>query len=99
MNMLDEKTYKTFDTIPILKRSNLKTFTYHIIPALEALGTFKAYATAFDKALICKFYVVKGHGGNLLGKESAKMFNLLHAGPPEEVINTLSLKYKQRAYF
>ena len=73
-----------------MKKSNLKTFTYHIIPALEALGTFKAYATAFDKALICKFYVVKGHGGDLIGKESAERFNLLRVRPPEKVINTLS---------
>ena len=72
-----------------MKQSNTKIFTYHSNTS-EVLGTFKAYATAFDKALICKFYVVKGHGGDLLGKESAEQFNLLPVGPPEKVINTLS---------
>ena len=90
LNILDEKTYKTFDPVPILKQSNAKIFAYHSNTSLEVLGTFKAYTTAFDKALIYKFYVVKGKGGNLLGKESAELFNLLRVGPPEKVINTLS---------
>ena len=90
LNILDEKTYKTFDPVPILKQSNTKIFTYHSNTSLEVLGTFKAYTTASDKALFCKFYVVKGHGGNLLGKESAEQFNLLRVGPPEKVINALS---------
>ena len=90
LNILDEKTYKTFDPVPILKQSNAKIFAYHSNTSLEVLGTFKAYTAAFDKALIYKFYVVKGKGGNLLGKESAELFNLLRVGPPEKVINTLS---------
>ena len=91
LNVLDEKTYKTFNPISILKKSNTKIFTYHSSnTSLEVLDTFKAYTTAFDKALIYKFYVVKGHGGDLLGKESAEQFNLLRVGPPEKVNNTLS---------
>ena len=68
LNILDEKIYKTLDPVPILKQCNANIFTYHSNTSLEVLGTFKAYTTAFDKALICKFYVVKGHGGNLLEK-------------------------------
>ena len=90
LNILDEKMYKTSDPVPILKQSNKRIFTYHSNTSLEVLGTFKAYTTAFDKAIICKFYVVKGHGGNVLRKESAELFNLLRIGPPEKVINTLS---------
>ena len=91
LNVLDEKTYKTFNPISILKKSNTKIFTYHSSnTSLEVLDTFKAYTTAFDKALIYKFYVVKGHGGDWLGKESAEQFNLLRVGPPEKVNNTLS---------
>ena len=90
LNILDEKTCKTFDPLPILKQSNTKVFTYHSKTSLAVLGTFKAYTTAFDKALSCKFYLFKGHGGNLLGKESAEQFNLLRVGPPEKVINALS---------
>ena len=56
------------DPVPILKQSNTKIFTYHSNTSLEVLGIFKAYTTAFDKALICRFYVVKGHEGSLLGK-------------------------------
>ena len=87
--LLDEKTYKTFNPV---HWNNLTQKYLHIIAntSLEALGTCKAYTTAFDKALICKFYVVKGHGGDLLGKESAEQFNLLRVGSPEKVINTLS---------
>ena len=90
LNILDEKTCKTFDPLPILKQSNTKVFTYHSKTSLAVLGTFKAYTTAFDKALSCKFYLFKGHGGNLLGKESAEQFNLFRVGPSEKVINTLS---------
>ena len=89
LNILDEKTYQTLDPVPILKQSNANIFTYHSNTSLEVLGTFKAYTTAFDKALIYKFYVVKGHGGNLLGKESAEQFLLLNE-PPGKVIITLS---------
>ena len=65
LNVLDKKTYKTFNPISILKKSNTKIFTYHSSnTSLEVLDTFKAYTTAFDKALIYKFYVVKGHGGD-----------------------------------
>ena len=90
LNILVQKTYQTFDPLPILKQSNTKIFTYHSNTSLEVLGTFKAYTTASNKALICKCYVVKGHGGNLLGKESAEQFNLFRVGPSEKVINTLS---------
>ena len=89
LNILDEKTYKTFDPVSILKQSNTIIFTYHSNTSLEVLGTFKPYTAAFDKTLICKFYVVKGHGENLLGKKSAEKFNSLRVGPPEKVINTL----------
>ena len=65
-------------------------FTYHSNTSLELIGTFNVYAIAFDKALICKFYVAKGHGGKLLEKEPAELFNLLRLGPPEKVKNTLS---------
>ena len=92
LNILDEKTYKTFDTVPLLKQSNTKIFTYHSNTSLEVLGTFKVYTTAFDKSLICKPYVVKGHllGKNLLGKKSAEQFNLLCVAPTEKVIKTSS---------
>ena len=90
LNILDEKTYKTFHPLPILNQSTTKMFTYHINTSLELIGTFNVYATAFDKALICKFYVVKGHRGKLLEKESAELFNLLRVGLPEKVKNTLS---------
>ena len=73
-----------------MKKSNTKIFTYHSNTSLEVLDTFKAYTTAFDKALIYKFYVVKGHGWDLLGKEYAEQFNLLRVGSPEKVNNTLS---------
>ena len=69
--------------------------TYHSHTSLEVLETFKAYTTAIDKTLIYKFYVVKGHGGNLLGKESAKLFNLLCVGPPDKV-NILSYSEKSK---
>ena len=78
---------KTFDPLPILKQSNTKIFTYHSHTSLEVLGTFKAYTRAFDKVLTNKFYVIKGHGGNLLGKESAELLNLLRVRPPEKVIS------------
>ena len=79
--LLNEKTQQNSYPVPILKQCNTKIFH------LEVLWAFKAYTAAFDKALICKFYVVKGHGGNLLGKESAEQFNLLRVRPPEKVIN------------
>ena len=92
LNLLDEKTYKSFDTVPLLKQSNTKIFTYHSNTSLEVLGTFKVYTTAFDKSLICKLYLVKEHllGKNLLGKMSAEQFNLLCVGPTEKVIKTSS---------
>ena len=65
-------------------------FTYHSNTSLEVIRTFQAYTTAFDKVLICKLYVVKGHGGKLLEKESAELFNSLRVGLPEKVITTLS---------
>ena len=82
LNILDEKTYKTFDPVPIVKQSNTSIFTYHSNASLEVYTLIKH--------LIKHLFVVKGHGANLLGKESAKQFNLLPVGPPEKVINTLS---------
>ena len=83
------KHKKKFYPVLILKQCNVTQKYLYIIAIhhLEVLGTFKTYTAAFDKALICKFYVVKGHGGNLLGKESAEEFNLLRVRPPEKVIN------------
>ena len=81
-NILDEKTYKTFNPVPIVKQSNTSIFTYHSNTSLEVYTLIKH--------LIKHLFVVKGHGANLLGKESAKQFNLLPVGPPEKVINTLS---------
>ena len=56
-------------------------------------ATIHESATIFisvNVVLICKFYVVKGYGGNLLGKESAEQLNLLRVGPPENIINAVS---------
>ena len=55
LNILVQKTYKTFDTLPILKQSNTKIFTYHSNTSLEILGIFKDYTTAFDKHLFVNF--------------------------------------------
>ena len=39
----------------------------HSNKSWEVLGHYK-FTTALDKTLIYKFYIVKGHEGNLLGK-------------------------------
>ena len=82
LNILEEKTYKTFDSVPIVKQSNTNIFIYHSNTSLEV--------NTLIKHLIKHLFVVKGHGANLLGKESSKQFNLLNVGPPEKVINILS---------
>ena len=46
------------------------------------LEVFQANTVAFDKAFIRTVNVAQGSGGNLLGKWSAEMFNLLRVGPP-----------------
>ena len=70
----------------IYTNRHVHTYTYHSNTSFEVLWTFKAYTTAFYKALIWKLYVVKGQEGNLLGKESVELFNSLRVGPPKKVI-------------
>ena len=89
LDILDENI-QNFRPCTNIEKSNTKTFSYHSNTSSEALGAFKAYTTVFDKTFICKFYVVKGYGRNLLGKESANQFNLLRVGPPEKAIYTIS---------
>ena len=79
--------FRPFINIKTIK--NKFIFIHYSYTLLEVLGTFKVYTTTFDKTHISKFYVVKRHGGNLLEKESAKLFNLLRVAPPDKV-NTFS---------
>ena len=59
LDTLDENI-QNFRPCTNIEKSNTKTFSCHSNTSSEALGAFKAYTKAFDKTLICKFYVVKG---------------------------------------
>ena len=48
LNILEGKTYNTFDPLSILKQSKTNLFSYHSHTLLEVLGTFKVYNTTFD---------------------------------------------------
>ena len=85
LNILDKISTEKLDTPPRLKDSNINIFRYQSQESLTLLGTFEAYIAAFDKVLICKSYVVKSSGRDLLGKESAKLFNLLRVETPASV--------------
>ena len=56
MNIIDKETYDTLHPTPVLKESKTRIYPYQGKESLEVFGTFKPYTSAFDQAIICKFY-------------------------------------------
>ena len=66
------------------RKCEKKLFAYGQTKPIEVVGTFESelYCEESEKKCVDEFTVIAGHGGALLGKDTAKKLNVLRAGPP-----------------
>lgn len=83
IKILDETSFQKFKPYPNIELATTKIYPYQAKTPLKLKGIIKAIITANNVTLpIVKFYIVKGHQGSLMGKETAEALDILRVGPP-----------------